>query len=572
MSAIEIMRAVPGDGRSGEPVLRRTDLLPLLVYVAFATALGWWVGQDANWDLRNYHSYNVFMWLSDRFERDVHVAGVQTFLNPVLDLPLYFATIKFNLPPIWFGLALSAIHGVLLFFVHRVTTLALAFADWPGAGGHPAGAHRRVHDHRGEVRAHGSLLAGTGGVIAAITSAYGAAFYAEIGATMGDAIVGLPILGSLALLMANAHASRAGALRASRRAGLAIGLVTGAKLIAATYVFGLLVAALIMPGTARARIQRALHFGLMVSLGFVLTSGFWMWLMYEHFGSPLFPLYNAVFASPLAPLENFNFSEVHHPKTWQVTIAFPFYFITEQMVASETFFRDGRLATALVSLATIGIVGGKRWLSERDSAPSVGEVRVRQLAAFFVVSYGVWLAVFAFYRYALPLEALSAAIIVSCGAYLTRDRIEGLLIALPICALLILSTKPLPYGRIPWTDSFFGISRDHFTQYQDAVVLLTDFPTAYVTPFFPQSTTFLRISSNWGLEPGNEMWRRLHERVAAAPADRLYWLEIAPYATQDEAESLLASFDLTLQQSSCDETKTNFDSLRICRINQRPAD
>ena len=66
---------------------------------------------------------------------------------------------------------------------------------------------------------------------------------------------------------------------------------------------------------------------------------------------------------------------------------------TEQQT---TFFRDGRLPTALVSLAAIGIVGGKRWLSERDSAPSVGEVRLRQLAAFFVVSYGVWLAVFAF--------------------------------------------------------------------------------------------------------------------------------------------------------------------------------
>ena len=94
MSAIEITRGVPtrltphptrstadrtGDGRSGEPVLRRTDVLPLLVYVAFATALGWCVGQDANWDSHNYHWYNVFIWLSDRFERDVHVAGVQRF-------------------------------------------------------------------------------------------------------------------------------------------------------------------------------------------------------------------------------------------------------------------------------------------------------------------------------------------------------------------------------------------------------------------------------------------------------------------------------------------------------------
>ena len=83
-----------------DPVIRRIDVVPLLVYVAFAAALGWQLGQDANWDLRNYHFYNVFMWLTDRFERDIHAAGIQTFLNPLLDLPLYFAIMDVHLPPL----------------------------------------------------------------------------------------------------------------------------------------------------------------------------------------------------------------------------------------------------------------------------------------------------------------------------------------------------------------------------------------------------------------------------------------------------------------------------------------
>ena len=236
-----------------------------------------------------------------------------------------------------------------------------------------------------------------------------------------------------------------------------------------------------MPGTARARIQRALHFGLMIC---GIRADRWFLDVADVPSISEAPL--SPFTTPSSPRRSRHSRTSTSRRSTRQDVAgddrVPFYFTTEQMVASETFFRDGRLATALVSLATIGIVGGKRWLSGRDSAPSVGDVRLRQLAAFFVVSYGVWLAVYAFYRYALPLEALSAAIIVSCGAYLARSRIEGLLIALPICALLILSTKPLSYGRIPWTDSFFGVSRDHFTPYQDAVVLLTDFPTAYGYP------------------------------------------------------------------------------------------
>ena len=532
------------DGLVGEPVVRRADVLPLVVYVTFAMVLGWQLGQDANWDVRNYHLYNAFMWLAGRFERDVHVAGVQTFLNPVLDLPFYFAVTKFNVAPIAYGLALSAIHGVVLFFVHRITALVLA--------------------------SHGWMWAALGGTIAAMTTARGAAFYSEIGSTLGDNTVAVLVLGALTLLVANAQAGRAGIMRASRRAGLAAGLAAGAKLVAGIYVFGLLVAVLAMPGSWRARVQRALHFGLTASLGLVLTGGYWMWLMYDNFGSPLFPFFNRIFASPLAPLE--NFSDAFRPASWEAAIALPFHFVAEQLLSAETYFRDGRLPAALVSLAAIGLVGGKRWLSASGSTPSAETVRRRQLACFFAVSYVVWLAVFGLYRYATSLEALSAAIIVSCAVYLARNCVEGLLIALPICLLLIFSSKPLAYERIPWTDSFFGVSRDHLTQYHDAVVLLTDFPTAYSTPFFPHSTTFLRISSNWGLDPGNEMWRRVQQRVAYAPADRLYWLEIAPYATQEEADGLLAPFDVTLRQSACDEMKTNFDSLRICQIDRRRSD
>ena len=46
-------------------------------------------GMDANWDLRNYHLYNPHAWLTGRDSLDVAAAQLQSFHNPLLDVPLY---------------------------------------------------------------------------------------------------------------------------------------------------------------------------------------------------------------------------------------------------------------------------------------------------------------------------------------------------------------------------------------------------------------------------------------------------------------------------------------------------
>ena len=43
------------------------------------------MGQDANWDLLNYHLYNGFAFLHSRSARDLLPTGLQSYLNPVLD-------------------------------------------------------------------------------------------------------------------------------------------------------------------------------------------------------------------------------------------------------------------------------------------------------------------------------------------------------------------------------------------------------------------------------------------------------------------------------------------------------
>src|SRR3954447_18756256 len=55
------------------------------------------LGQDANWDLKNYHLYNAYGLLHGRLKVDLAAAAMQSFFNPLLDLQYYF--LSFSLFP-----------------------------------------------------------------------------------------------------------------------------------------------------------------------------------------------------------------------------------------------------------------------------------------------------------------------------------------------------------------------------------------------------------------------------------------------------------------------------------------
>jgi hypothetical protein len=52
-------------------------------------SISWALGQDSNWDLKNYHIYNAFAFLSGRFGWDINPAGRPSYYNPLVDVPYY---------------------------------------------------------------------------------------------------------------------------------------------------------------------------------------------------------------------------------------------------------------------------------------------------------------------------------------------------------------------------------------------------------------------------------------------------------------------------------------------------
>jgi len=96
------------------------------VIASLLTVLGFgvWsisIGQDANWDLFNYHFYNPYALINDRIGFDYAPAQVQTYLNPLPDIPYYLAAQV--LSPIQVSFCLGMIHSLNAILVYAIARL-----------------------------------------------------------------------------------------------------------------------------------------------------------------------------------------------------------------------------------------------------------------------------------------------------------------------------------------------------------------------------------------------------------------------------------------------------------------
>src|SRR5262249_23616295 len=95
---------------------RAALLLCLIIPLGFG-ALALALGQDANWDLRNYHWYNAYRFLTGRLFTDL---GASTPYNPLLDVPFYLGGLL--LPAKVFSFLWGTLHGlnfVVLYILAR---------------------------------------------------------------------------------------------------------------------------------------------------------------------------------------------------------------------------------------------------------------------------------------------------------------------------------------------------------------------------------------------------------------------------------------------------------------------
>lgn len=254
--------------------LLATCELPAVLLVAWAVFVSIPLvrgGLGLSWDAMNHHIYLGWVAEAARFDRDFLAASYQSYQYPVVYWPVY-------------KLAMGGASGIQAGVVLATLNLLLVPPVWmlartcmPGRLGFDV-----------LMRMMAVLLAFMTGVILLLFDS-----------TSNDLLAAAPMMWAVAFAMTPLDEARGNWLTA-RRSILLSGVFAGVS-IAFKLSNGPL--AVLLPGlwlfsanSWRARVGQVCAGSLAMTIGWLLAYGYWGWQLWTHFGNPIYPFYDELFA------------------------------------------------------------------------------------------------------------------------------------------------------------------------------------------------------------------------------------------------------------------------------------
>lgn len=508
--------------------------MALAVVPALGAVLSVLLGQDANWDLGNYHLYNAWAFWHQRWNHDLAPAGFQSYFNPLLDLPHYALTQA--LPPVGVAAVMGAWHALALL------ALWLVVRELVG----PALAQSRL----------GWAMVGVAGMLPV--------FLSELGSTMGDS--GTAVLVLLALFLVLRGDAQTSGVRNVMWAGVLVGTAVGLKLTNAPYALGLCTAVLVGPGTWAQRWRRAGLLGAAGTVSLVFAAGPWMLLMYQQFGNPLFPQFNAWFGAPLA-------APIHladarwGPQQWWEWLLWPAIMTLQWRRFAET-----ELVNLMWPLVYgLAMVWGWRRCAGRlgllrhpsiSTAPGhsvctvAGSVTaVRSLCAFVLVAFVAWLLVFAIGRYTLVLELLLPLLLwLGLGHLWPGANTRRWWLGLSVVVVAVGVSQRPGWGRVPFGEHSYAVALPaEVKTAQPSTVLVLGQPLAWMIPQLPPAWRYVSVA---GAFPESVVYRQqVRQWLSNAAAPHYAILGAEPdgrLQTLERVNGWLQTLGVDAQSGTCD--------------------
>lgn len=464
----------------------RLNLLVLIASMLLGGFTALCLGKELNWDLANYHYYNPFAYLHQRWQQDVWpMEHVHVFLTPTLDFIAYFFINHF--PPILTVFVMGALHGINFWLLFCIARFMLSFL--------PSSKHELI-------------------IALAVTflGFYGPLVIPGIGSFQQDLTVSLFVLVAIYLQLqalclldpSKSNRSHHFFMQSSSwiqfAAGIVLGVGIGLKLTAAVFLVGSAAAWMLSALSYRRRFVMIGLFVLGVALGVLLSSGYWMWFLWSNHHNPFYPFWNAVFKSPSFPAINWG-DHRFHPQGWLQQWFFPFYFSWELQTLDAPF-RDVRYLVLYVVFVLFAL----KWVwqfitrSARQTVPT----GVKWMFVFFISTYIVWQTYFSILRYVVTLEMLAPLTIYLVLVYLLTNHRLRIIMASLLFFFMTFCMMTAPMVRMPWyqADYFHVQMPAHIENTKEAIVLMPisayafgtwPRPQFYLIPFFPPKWRFVGI-------------------------------------------------------------------------------
>lgn len=494
-------------------------------------------GTDANWDLKNYHLYTAHAFLNGRLGFDVAPAQLQSFFNPLPNLPTYALIRGLNDYPRLIAFLMGAPAGVYAYALGGISLLVARRAFGPG------------------------ILAACAAIITTVAGMTGAAVAPGIGVSSNDVAIGSLILLALWQVLRVLDVSPASLAQnwpAAATAGLLAGAALGLKLTNIIYAAPLGLAILAFLG-----LRQAIVAGVAMGLGFLVFWAPFAVMLWREFGNPVFPLYNHIFASPdYLPIHLADMRFL--PRDALQTIFYPFYWLRSTIgLVTELRLRDPRVAigyiSALILLVDLLRAGWRKaWKTERPTL---------LILAFCLLAYAMWISLFGIYRYLLVVESLSIVLaMLACARLFAARRLMGIGVFAAVTLLAMTTTLRPNWGHA----RHYGLQA---IQLDPAplvppgalLILLGGDPMGYLIPFLPDDVRAIGSGNNlMRLTDAHGLAQRGREAIASHAGP--IWTATAPAMTEAAIEAALEP--LRLRVGDCVLVRSNIAPAghRLCEL------
>jgi hypothetical protein len=460
------------------------------------------LGADRNFDLLNYHLYNAFAFLHGRLDLDIAPAGFQSYFNPLLDLLYYSMALHW---PAWLtGFTMGVLHG--LNFVLLLGIASRALPDLPP-----------------EDRNRLPLLLALAGCLTTN-------FLSELGNSMGDNTTALLELGALFTVLAGWERLLQGGRRAVGivlLAGALAGVGAGLKLTNGSYALVLCAGLVVLPCPYWQRIKLGSLFAAGVLMGIAL-SGYWYFVLWQHFGNPLYPQYSVLFPNafthPVGAIDT-----RWPPKGIVTTLLWPFLFSLDSLRVGQIHLRQILWPLLYVLFLLWGALALGRRLKHGTDADR------RQLYVLVYVGLGfvLWMKIFGVFRYLVPVELVAplAAFLLLRRSfdYPIARRLTGW--SLAAATLVVLAGGTTTWGHEAWGDPMFSADIPPLENPASTTVMLAveDIPHTWLVPLFPEEVAFFGLDRTF---PEPKLFRARMRDIVISRGGPIYAVLKAHYPSR----------------------------------------
>lgn len=409
---------------------------------------------DFLWDFANYHYYNAWNFWENPKNLTLYMppAGMNTFLNPLLDIPLYLLIKYFNDFPQFIYAVQGLWFGALLFLFWKTGSLFFNKDNYQ------------------------SLIGLTATVVIAATSH---CVWFQAGSSTNEIQISvLSVFCLYFLLKYIVHPELQRSLKYFAL-GLIFGMTLGLKQTCISYAFGSGITLILCNRFLRRPLSFIILYAIGGLLGFLIVDGYFMYQNYQQYGNPFLP----AFTSTLSPLW-FGYRSLidlkYIPKGWM----FLYYPYVMEDKAAELTVSDKRFIIYYTLFIIFFIFTLINYIRRRPNTFFTNKLNIFSVV-FLAISYVIWINIFGILRYFIIIELFSTIFTVKILLHFIpkTEKMEPYYWGFAIILLYIFvatTQYSFPWFNIRDKNSEKFLSVEPLSIPQEALVVFNAQPTAFL--------------------------------------------------------------------------------------------